>query len=131
MFFSLLFFIFTLYYSLRPGRIIDWIGRYLNPTFVILLSILLIVCFIKPMGNASDFAPQGNYISRSFTTGILDGYNTMDALAGLAFAIVIVSNIGKLGISNPKSIAKETMKSSVVASIEWQLFMLPSIFRFN
>ncbi|NLL80753.1 MAG: branched-chain amino acid transport system II carrier protein [Tissierellia bacterium] len=115
--FSLLFFIFTLYYSLRPGRIIDWIGRYLNPTFVILLSILLIVCFIKPMGNASDFAPQGNYISRSFTTGILDGYNTMDALAGLAFAIVIVSNIGKLGISNPKSIAKETMKSSVVASI--------------
>ena len=115
--FSFVFFVLTLYYSLRPGRIIDWIGKYLNPAFVVLLSILLLATFINPMGNPSDFLPQGNYINRSFVTGVLDGYNTMDALAGLAFAIVIVSNIEKLGIKEPSSIAKQTVKSSIIATI--------------
>lgn len=115
--FSLIFFALTLYYSLRPGRIIDWIGKYLNPIFLVLLSILLIAVFVNPMGEASSFAAQGNYISKPLFTGILDGYNTMDALASLAFAIVIVSNVKKLGIKNSNSIALETCKSGIVASV--------------
>lgn len=115
--FSFIFFSITLYYSLRPGRIIDWIGKYLNPTFVALLSILLIASIINPMGNPNDFFPKGDYIDRSFVTGLLDGYNTMDALAGLAFAIVIVSNIEQLGIRKPNAIAKESVKSSLVATV--------------
>ena len=31
--FSFIFFVLTLYFSLRPGRILDWIGKYLNPAF--------------------------------------------------------------------------------------------------
>ena len=31
--FSLIFFAVTLYYSLRPGRILDWVGKYLTPIF--------------------------------------------------------------------------------------------------
>lgn len=115
--FSLIFFAFTLYFSLRPGRILDWIGKYLNPLFLILLSILLIVTFVNPMGEPGAFAPQGNYIAKPLFTGILDGYNTMDALASLAFAIVIVSNVKKLGIKNSNAIALETCKSGLVAII--------------
>lgn len=115
--FSFIFFALTLYYSLRPGRILDWVGKYLTPMFLVLISILLITVFIRPMGSISEYAPQGSYVSRPFITGLLDGYNTMDALASLAFAIVIISNIEKLGIVEPKSIAKETIKSSVFAVI--------------
>lgn len=115
--FSFIFFVVTLYYSLRPGRIIDWIGKYLTPIFLCLLSILLIITIIKPMGQVSDFAPQGNYVTKPLITGLLDGYNTMDALASLAFAIVIISNIEKLGIVNPTSIAKETIKSSIFSVV--------------
>ena len=70
--FSSFFFAITLYYSLRPGRILDWVGKYLNPTFVVLLSILLIATYVNPMGQVSQYAAQGNYIDKPLFTGMLD-----------------------------------------------------------
>jgi LIVCS family branched-chain amino acid:cation transporter len=67
------------------------------------------------MGKVGQFPPQGNYISQPLFTGFLDGYNTMDALASLAFAIIIISNIEKLGVKRPNLIAKETFKSGLVS----------------
>lgn len=115
--FSFVFFAVTLYFSLRPGRIIDWVGKYLTPVFVALLSVLLIATYINPMGRVSQYAPQGNYIDKALFTGLLDGYNTMDALASLAFAIVIISNIEKLGIKDPKRKAVEISKSGLVCVV--------------
>lgn len=115
--FSLIFFALTLYFSLRPGRILDWVGKYLTPIFLVLLSILLIATYVKPMGQVNQYLPQGNYAAQPLFTGLLEGYNTMDALASLAFAIIIISNVKKLGIKNPNSIAIETCKSGVVSVI--------------
>jgi branched-chain amino acid:cation transporter, LIVCS family len=115
--FSFIFFALTLYFSLRPGRILDWVGKYLTPAFLILLSVLLVAVYLKPMAQVYQFPPQGNYISQPLFTGLLDGYNTMDALASLAFAIIIISNVKKLGIKNPGSIAMETCKSGLVSII--------------
>lgn len=115
--FSLTFFLVTLYFSLRPGRILDWVGRYLTPVFVMLLSILIIATYVNPMGQVSGYAAQGSYIDKPLFTGILDGYNTMDALASLAFAIIIISNIESLGIKNPKRKAIEVCKSGLVCLV--------------
>ncbi|AUS97240.1 branched-chain amino acid transport system II carrier protein [Clostridium thermosuccinogenes] len=115
--FSLIFFAVTLYFSLKPGRILDWVGKYLTPIFVVLLSILLIATYVSPMGQASQYAPQRDYIAKPFFTGLLNGYNTMDALASLAFAIVIISNIERLGVKNPKRKAIETCKSGLVCLV--------------
>lgn len=115
--FSLIFFIMTLYFSLRPGRILDWVGRYLTPAFLILLSVLIVATFINPMGEIGQFEPQGTYATRPLFTGILDGYHTMDALASLAFAIVIISTIEKLGVHDPKRKAIETLKAGVICLI--------------
>jgi len=112
--FSLVFFMITLYYSLRPGRILDWIGKYLTTTFVLLLSILLIATFISSMGKVSDFAAQKSYLDRPLFTGIIEGYHTMDGLASLAFAIVIISNVEKLGVKNPKRKVIEIAKSGLI-----------------
>jgi len=60
--FSLIFFLLTLYFSLRPGRILDWVGKYLTPIFLVLLSILLIATYVKPMGQVSQYPPQENYM---------------------------------------------------------------------
>lgn len=115
--FSLIFFSITLYFSLKPARILDWVGKYLTPVFLVLLSILLAATYLNPMGQVSMYEPQGNYLDKPLFTGILDGYNTMDALASLAFAIVIISNIEKLGVKNPKRKAIETFKSGIVCLI--------------
>lgn len=115
--FSLIFFTFTIYFSLKPGQILDWVGKYLTPIFLVLLSILLIATFVRPMGQVSQYTAQGNYAAQPLFTGLLDGYNTMDALASVAFAIIIISNIQKLGVKNPNSIAIETCKSGLVSIV--------------
>lgn len=121
--FSAVFFIITLYYSLRPARILDWVGRYLTPLFVVLLSILLLATFIKPMGQVSAYEAQGNYVDRPLFTGILDGYNTMDALASLAFAIIIISNIEKLGVKTLRKLQKKQPSQVCYVPLEWALSM--------
>ena len=93
------------------------VGKYLTPIFVALLSILVIATYINPMGRLSQYAAQANYIDKPLFTGILNGYNTMDALASLAFAIVIISNIEKLGINNRKRKAIEIFKSGLVCLV--------------
>lgn len=115
--FSLLFFAATLFYALRPGRILDWVGMYLTPAFVGLLSILIIATVVRPMGNPVNYPALGNYSTQPLFTGIIDGYNTMDALASLAFAIIIISNIEKLGVTDPKRKAIETLKSGIVCLV--------------
>ena len=115
--FSLIFFAATLFYALRPGRILDWVGRYLTPAFVGLLSILIIATVVRPMGNPVNYPALGNYSTQPLFTGIIDGYNTMDALASLAFAIIIISNIEKLGVTDPKRKAIETLKSGIVCLV--------------
>lgn len=115
--FSFLFFVITLYFSLKPTRILDWVGKYLTPIFLVFLSILLVATFAKPMGQVSQYMAQGKYATQPLITGFLDGYNTMDALASLAFAIIIISNIENLGVKNSRSIAIETCKSGIVSVI--------------
>jgi LIVCS family branched-chain amino acid:cation transporter len=90
---------------------------YLNPSFLVLLSILLIATFVNPMGQVSQYAAQGNYIDKPLFTGMLDGYNTMDALASLAFAIVIISNLENLNIKSTKRKVIEICKSGLVCLI--------------
>ncbi len=113
--FSVIFFAITIYFSLKPGQILDWVGKYLTPIFLGLLSVLLIATFINPMGQVSEYSAQGNYATQPLVTGLLDGYNTMDALASVAFAIIIISTIQKLGVKDSRLIAIETCKSGLVS----------------
>ena len=80
--FSLLFFGAVLFFSLRPGEILTWIGKVLNPLFLVFLGILIIRALASPLGTISEISPSGAYLSGAFSTGLLEGYNTMDALAG-------------------------------------------------
>ena len=112
--FSLLFFAFVLYFSLKPSGIMTWVGIILNPAFLIFLGILIAAAVFNPMGNISQVAPQGQYATKSLMTGVLDGYNTMDALAALAFGIILVNSIKKLGVEQPEKISAITVKSGLL-----------------
>lgn len=113
--FSLLFFSAVYYYSVKPGKIIDYIGKYLTPAFLFLLLLLIITSLIVPMGDFQ--APVGDYASFSFITGFKEGYNTMDALASLAFGIVVIQALRTRGITGSGEIAKATLKSGIFAMV--------------
>lgn len=115
--FSALFFSFVLFFSLRPGRIIDWIGKYLNPLFLLFFCSLLLIALYNPLGEISQIVPSASYKQGAFFKGFIEGYNTLDALAGLAFGVVIINTIKGLGVNKSASIAAATFKAGVLACL--------------
>ena len=111
------FFAVTLFFSLRPGKILTWIGKVLNPCFLLFLGILLVVALVSPGAAISSVEPMGNYATQPFLTGFLEGYNTMDALAGLAFGIIVVQVIQGLGVKEPKDVAGSTVRSGIFSCL--------------
>lgn len=115
--FTIAFFAVTLFFSLRPGKILTWIGKILNPCFLVFLGILIVVALVKPSASVNSVVPQGAYSSQPFLTGFLEGYNTMDALASLAFGIIVVQVIKGLGVEEPSAIAGNTVRAGVFSCI--------------
>ncbi|MBE6015079.1 MAG: branched-chain amino acid transport system II carrier protein [Lachnospiraceae bacterium] len=115
--FTLIFFGAALSIALRPRNILTYIGKVLTPAFLVSLGVILVVSIIIPMGSAMDVPATGNYVDNAFVTGVLEGYNTMDALASLAFGIVVVNVIRGLGIKDSESIAVNTMKAGVFSCL--------------
>ena len=111
--FSFIFFLIVFYFSLNPAKIMDYIGKYLTPAFLIFLFVLICVSIFSPMG--SFIKPSLTYVNEAFMTGFKEGYNTMDALASLAFGIIVIHSIKRLGITDKKSIANVTWKSGIFA----------------
>ena len=115
--FSALFFAIVLFFSLRPSGIMTWIGKILNPLFLLFLGILTVTALVNPMGDIYAGEPTGNYAEMSFFQGFLEGYNTLDALASLAFGIVLINAIRNLGVQEPKTISGSTLKSGILSTI--------------
>ena len=115
--FTFIFFGFVMYFSLRPGKITTWIGRVINPLFLVFLGILIIVALINPGAPMSEVAPIDAYKDGALFNGLVEGYGTMDAIAGLAFGIVIINVVRDLGVDKDGDVARETLKAGVFTGI--------------
>ena len=115
--FTLAFFFLAWILSLNPSNIMVWIGKVLNPLFLIFLAFLIISAFIKPMGDISTLPVQESYQANPIFKGFTEGYNTMDVLASLAFGIIVVNTIKSLGVTNTTDIAKDTFKAGFITLV--------------
>ncbi len=115
--FSFIFFAVVLWFSLRPGGILTWVGKILNPIFLVVLGILVVTALFSPAASIKDIAPSAGYSTEAFFTGFLEGYNTMDALAGLAFGIIVVNVIRQRGIKQPEHVAENTVFAGIFSGL--------------
>lgn len=124
--FSFVFFAVALAFSLKPSKIMTWIGKILTPVFLVFLGILIIAVFLNPILPISSIVPTSSYLkpSGAFFNGFLEGYNTLDALAGLAFGIVVVNVVKKQGIEEPSAIAVSTAKAGIFSCLFMGLIYL-------
>lgn len=109
--YSACFFGLTYYFSVKQRRITTLIGKMLNPAFLLLLFIIFFLAFIRPLGTASTGSITSAYQHAAFTNGFLQGYNTMDGLASLAFGITVIMAIRNFGIKNERTISWTVAKS--------------------
>ena len=125
--FSFVFFAIVLVCSWSPKKITLYIGKIINPIFLAFLAILVIVALINPTAHISEVTPIPEYETNAFFNGFVEGYGTMDAIAGLAFGIVIIEVVRSLGIKEDDAVAKATVKSGILTAILMGLIYVVTI----
>ena len=117
--FSAIFFAFVLFFSLRPGKITVWIGKIIHPIFLLFLAVLVIAALTNPGASIAAVEPVEAYATgtSSFFSSFIEGYGTMDAIAGLAFGIVVVDVIRRMGVDNDDAVAVDVLGSGALTGI--------------
>lgn len=112
--FSVVFFAASRFFAQRPSHLKDILGKILTP--ILLLLVLVLFSAGMVLLPAETGAPQPPYAGAPFAAGFVEGYNTMDALAGLAFGILVVQAIRRLGVRAPGDVAVSTVCAGVFSS---------------
>ena len=118
--FSAIFFAFVLFFSLRPGKITVWIGKIINPIFLLFLAVLVIAALHQPRRLDRRGRACGGLRDRDqflLFLLLLRGCGTMDAIAGLAFGIVVVDVIRRMGVDNDDAVAVDVLGSGALTGI--------------
>ena len=114
--FTLIYFVAAYLIALNPSKILDRIGRILTPVFAFLIIILVILGAFKYGANAPQTATEAYQIS-AFGAGFLEGYNTLDALASVAFSVIAVQTLKQLGFSSKKEYISTIWVVGIVVAI--------------
>ncbi|MBQ8536303.1 MAG: branched-chain amino acid transport system II carrier protein [Clostridia bacterium] len=115
--FSAVFFILVLFFSLRPANITVWIGKIINPLFLIFFTILVFAALSRPGADVSLVEPDTAYQQGALFSAFIEGYGTMDAIAGLAFGIVVIDIIRGMGVTNDSAVAKDVLISGILTGL--------------
>ena len=125
--FSAVFFAFVLFFSLRPSKITVWIGKIINPLFLFFFAVLMLAALLAPGAAVSAVEPVEAYRSDAFFPALIEGYGTMDAIAGLAFGIVVIDVIRRMGVDNDDAIAEDVLSSGLLTGALMALIYVVSI----
>lgn len=111
--FNIVFFGVSLLLSWNPNSIVDVLGKFLTPVLVGLLLVLIGISVYRY--DTVSRSPVEAYVDNPAATGLLEGYLTMDAIASLAFSIVVVSSLRHKGLSSGKTLVKGTITAGLIA----------------
>lgn len=113
--FLLIFFLLTYWLAATPSKLVDRVGKILTPALLAVILLLIVQSFITPLGTPQ--APTKNYATpvTAVMQGILDGYNTLDAIASFIFATLVISFVKEGGVMHPKAIMKQVLLSGSIA----------------
>lgn len=114
--YSAIFFALAFVVALRPMRLKDLLGKIMTPILITMIILLFIAVLIR-MPFVMHHPITTGYLKQPFLTGFSAGYQTMDGLAGLNFGLIIAVNIEAFGIHDKNALAKETIKSGIIAGI--------------
>ncbi|HFI0666062.1 TPA: branched-chain amino acid transport system II carrier protein [Streptococcus suis] len=115
--FTALYFVAAYLIALKPSQILNSIGRILTPVFAILI-VILVVLGIAKYGSTSPLpAAEAYSVGQAFGTGFIEGYNTLDALAAVAFSVVAVNTLKQLGFSSKKEYVSTIWSVGLVVAL--------------
>ncbi|MCU5745536.1 branched-chain amino acid transport system II carrier protein [Staphylococcus sp. SQ8-PEA] len=116
--FTIIYFLVVLYLCLNPNKMVDRVGALLTPLLLITIVALIIKGFID-FGSNTHSQPSSDYVSNiaGFSKGFTEGYLTMDAIAALAFSMIVVNAVKATGVKHADNIFKQTAIAGLMAAV--------------
>jgi LIVCS family branched-chain amino acid:cation transporter len=108
---SLVFFAITLYFALNRKKVVDNIGKILTPFLLVTLALIILKGIFRPLGDAA-----GGTLTNAFGSGFREGYQTMDTLASVVFAEIIIATMIFKGYRQISDQVKMTSLAGVIAA---------------
>ncbi|OQP03438.1 branched-chain amino acid transport system II carrier protein [Geobacillus sp. 44B] len=113
--FTIIFFAAVYWLSLNPSKLVDRIGEILTPVLLLSIAVLCVAGIIQLQNPLQ--APTEKYASVPFFKGFMEGYLTMDAIAALAFGIVVVNALKDRGVHQQSTMVKGTIQAGLIAGM--------------
>ena len=113
--FLALFFGVSLWLSISPQKLVNRIGNILTPALLLVILLLIVKSFMTPLGGYAVPQPTYGDASKAVLQGFLDGYNTMDALASVVFAILVIDFVRLSGATSRAVVTKTVMEVGAIA----------------
>lgn len=107
---SSIYFILVLVFVLNRSIILNVIGKYLTPFIVFILLLVISIGLFS-----SDVAMNVSAISTPFVDGVLEGYQTFDAIGAVVVGGVIIISLKLKGFKNEDSLKSIITKSGFIA----------------
>ncbi|MDO4613658.1 MAG: branched-chain amino acid transport system II carrier protein [Actinomycetaceae bacterium] len=113
--YSFIFFAVTGALSMNPSTLIEKIGGWLTPALLLLLVVLITSALLNlaPV----EHAPSQAFADAPLVKGILEGYNTLDAIASFVFGVIIITSLKARGYKRGTPLFRATALSGVVAGL--------------
>ena len=115
--YSIAYFLVTLIVSFYPGQLLDTVGKVLAPIKIIAVLLLGISAFVvadSMLGHHPLMTPESTPF-QTISSGISNGYLTMDTIGALVFGIVIVRAIQSRGVSDKRLVARYAIIAGLMA----------------
>src|SRR4030042_942968 len=109
---SLVYFATTLFFAFNRKKVVDEIGKILTPFLVVTLALIILKGVFSPLGEIS-----GGGLTNTFGRGFREGYQTMDAMASVVFAEIIIAAMIFKGYSQTSDQVKMTSLAGLVSAI--------------
>lgn len=116
--FTAIYFLIVLYLCINPSKMVDRVGSLLTPLLLLTILAMIIKGFVDFGGNSASKASEA-YTSNlaGFSQGFTNGYLTMDAIAAIAFSMIVVNAVKATGVVHANKILKQTIMAGVIAAV--------------
>ena len=108
---SSIYFLLIFIFAINRPKIISLIGKFLTPVIVVILLIIVLVS----IGFSEDMILNG--YDFPFATGVLEGYQTFDAIGGVVVGAVLIVSLNIQGKRNYDDTKKLITKAGLIAGL--------------
>jgi len=110
---SAVFFIIVVLLSIRQSKAVDIVGKIMAPLMFIGLMVMIIKGILNPIGGIKE----GLSTTQVVKEGLLSGYQTLDMIGAIIFAVAVLLSAQQKGYTEKKAQFSVIAKSGAISAV--------------